>query len=181
MNFDHPRAIDWEAFHQALVDSRAGRSVHVPHYDFASHTRLPVRRIEPPRPLVIVDGLWLFLLPSVRECFDLRIFLNCPEQLRLEQRLARDLKERGRSPESVREQFWRTVAPMHNRYVRRQACLADVVLNQPPSEQEIRGLENMIRARLPDNSLLVETLSGQPSLIGSPMDAVAYQSRTIPF
>ena len=99
-----------------------------------------------PMPVILMDGLWLLWRPSVRELFDLRIFLTCPTQLRLERRMARDIAERGRTLESVREQFWKTVAPMHDRYIAPQARWADIVVTQPPSEEEFQRLLQLLRA-----------------------------------
>jgi len=137
INFDHPRAIDWPCLERVLKDCRAGRATHLPHYNFTSHTRLRTDQSWRPRPLIIVDGLWLLGRPAVRRLFDLRIFLDCPAELRLRRRLARDARERGRSHASVRRQFQATVAPMHGRYVTPQAAWADVVLKQPLQGAEI--------------------------------------------
>src|SRR5579859_2463241 len=117
VNFDHPRAIDWLSFEAVLRDCRAGGATAVPQYNFDTHTRLPEKRTLIPGPLVLVEGLWLLWLRQVRDLFDLKIFLDCPEPIRLERRLARDAVERGRTPESVRRQFFRQVAPMHERFV----------------------------------------------------------------
>jgi hypothetical protein len=101
--------------------------------------------------LVLVDGLWLLWRARVRKLFDLRVFLECPKQLRLERRLARDISERERSADSVREQFWKTVAPMHDSYVAPQVRWADMALRQPSSEAEIRDLVRTLRALLPQS------------------------------
>lgn len=130
LNFDHPAALDWEAFEGALTDLRAGRPCRLPEYDFATHTRIGTVALEP-RPLVLVDGLWLLRRPSVRRLFDLTVFLRCPEPERLRRRLARDIAERARTPEDVRAQFRTTVAPMHRLHVEPQARYADVVVEYP--------------------------------------------------
>ncbi|HYC69619.1 MAG TPA: hypothetical protein VEB66_00330 [Opitutaceae bacterium] len=130
LNYDHPGALDWEAFEAALRDLRAGRPCRLPAYDFATHTRVDATPLEP-RPLVIVDGLWLLRRPSVRHLFDLTVFLRCPEPERLRRRLARDIAERARTAEAVRAQFRATVAPMHRRFVEPQARWADVVVDYP--------------------------------------------------
>jgi uridine kinase len=146
VNYDHPRAIDWQLVEQVLRDCRAGRLTRLPHYCFASHTRLHEQEQWMPMPVILMDGLWLLWRPSVRELFDVRVFLTCPTQLRLERRVARDIAERGRSSESVRDQFWKTVVPMHDRYVAPQAGWADIVVTQPPSEEEIERLLELLRA-----------------------------------
>jgi uridine kinase len=148
INFDHPRAIDWPFLELVLRDCRAGRPTQLPQYNFATHARLDKCKRYLPTPLVLVDGLWLFWRARVRRLFDLRIYLECPTQLRLERRLARDVNERQRSADSVREQFWRTVMPMHECYVAPQVRWADRVLDQPSSEEEIRDLTRTLRALL---------------------------------
>ncbi len=140
LNFDHPDSIDWRRFILALQDCGAGRPTQVPRYDLVSHTRRPRGEIFCPAPLVLVEGLWLLWLPSVRRLFDFKLYLECPAQLRLERRLERDVKERGRTPVDVRVQFWKTVAPMHERFVAPQQRWADLALQQPPAEPDLHRL-----------------------------------------
>lgn len=129
LNFDHPRALDWERFEDCLRSLAQGAPARRPSYDFARHARVALAAFRP-RPLVIVDGLWLLRRPAIRELFDLRVFVDCPEPERLRRRIARDTAERGRTPASVRAQF-RTVAAMHERFVAPQAAWADLVLTHP--------------------------------------------------
>lgn len=149
LNFDHPRAIDWRRFETALRQARTKNEVNIPQYNFGTHTRLPHDQAWTPAPLVLVDGLWLMARGRVRRLFDFCLYLDCPGQLRLERRLSRDIAERGRTPASVREQFWKTVMPMHERHVAGQLLLADLVLQQPSSETEIEGLVATLRHLAP--------------------------------
>jgi uridine kinase len=149
-NFDHPSAIDWPLVESVLRDCRSGRTPRLPRYSFATHTRLPHYETWIPGPVVLIDGLWLLNKRTVNALFDLRIYLECPTQLRLERRLARDVAERGRTPNSIREQFWKTVSPMHDRYVAPQAMRADLVLRQPSNEADLRGLVETIRQLAPE-------------------------------
>ncbi|HSY16743.1 MAG TPA: zeta toxin family protein [Candidatus Acidoferrales bacterium] len=149
VNFDHPHAIDWPEFERVLRNCRNGNATRMPWYDFATHTRLPEGKDLIPGPLILVEGLSLLWLPRIWELFDLKVFLGCTPQLRLERRLIRDVTERGRTPDSVREQFLKTVAPMHREFVAPQAKWADVILQQPPTETELRKLIKMIQAELP--------------------------------
>ena len=146
LNFDDPDAIDWDLFEAALGKCRAGRQIELPQYDFTTHTRLSEGNSWRPARLVFVEGLWLLERPSVWAMFDLRIFLDCPEALRAERRLARDVSERGRTPESVQEQFYSTVAPMHYRFVEPQMILADIVLREPLQASDFDQLLETIRA-----------------------------------
>jgi uridine kinase len=150
INFDHPRAIDWPKVEAVLRDCRTGQAMRIPQYDFATHTRRPHDKLWAPGPLVLVDGLWLLSQPRVRTLFDLCIYLDCPAQLRLERRLSRDVAERGRTADAVREQFWTSVAPMHDRHVVSQFRQAHLVLQQPPSEAEIRDLIATLSTLAPD-------------------------------
>jgi uridine kinase len=161
INFDHPRAIDWPLVMQVLRACRAGQITRLPRYSFATHTRLQQREEWIPSSIVLMDGLWLFSRRAVRELFDLRIFLACATQLRLERRLARDVAERARLPEAVREQFWKTVAPMHDRFVAPQARWADIILNEPPSELEVRKLIDLVRGT--DRDSAPEGMRQQPA------------------
>lgn len=169
VNFDHPRAIDWPLVLQVLRDCRAGRITHLPRYSFATHTRLHRQQEWLPASSILMDGLWLFLRPAIREMFDLRIFLACATQLRLERRLARDVAERGRTSDSVREQFWKAVSPMHERYVAPQARWADIILTEPPSEAEVQSLIDTVRALEPGASSTGRKLSPLPAAVGNPV------------
>lgn len=128
LNFDHPDALETELLVAQLTELRAGRAVDVPVYDFASHRRTSERWRAEPRALVVVDGILALADPSLRACFDLRVFVDAPEELRLARRLARDIRERGRSEASVRAQFETTVRPMHTRFVEPSRAHADFVL-----------------------------------------------------
>ena len=127
-NFDHPDALETELLAAQLDALRAGRAVDVPSYDFALHRRRAETRRTEPRELVVVDGLLVLCDAALRARFDLRVFVAAPEPLRLERRLARDVAERGRSPESVRAQLAATVQPMHAAFVEPSRAHADLVV-----------------------------------------------------
>ncbi|HLZ53053.1 MAG TPA: hypothetical protein VKS19_01110, partial [Verrucomicrobiae bacterium] len=95
-----------------------------------------------------VDGLWLLWQPRIHELFDLKIYLDCPAQLRLERRLVRDAAERGRSDDSVRAQFWNHVAPMHDRFVAPQAEWANLILRAPLEDNGLRQLIEILKSEL---------------------------------
>lgn len=146
VNYDHPRAIDWSSVERVLRDCRAGRSTQVPDYDFATHTRLVLATSFQPRPVVLMDGLWLLLRPRLRALFDFSIYLDCPLHLRFERRLVRDAHERSRDPKAAGKQFMKTVLPMHRRFVEPQSAFADIVLRHSPTKPEIENLAETIRA-----------------------------------
>src|SRR5438552_2923487 len=105
INYDHPRAIDWPSVQQLLQDCRGGRICAVPRYDFKTHTRATFCQRWQPKPLILIEGLWLLLRPAIRRLFDFTIFIDCPARLRLHRRLTRDQIERGRDGASIRRQF----------------------------------------------------------------------------
>jgi uridine kinase len=145
VNFDHPHAIDWARLERALRALRAGRPVRIPVYDFASHCRRKRDRLFKPKPVVLVEGLWLLRRRQVRRLFDFSIFLDVPRRRRLERRLRRDVHERGRSRASVLEQFRRTVEPMHRKHVAPQARHADLVLRESCSPAQLATMAAGIR------------------------------------
>ena len=146
INFDHPRAIDWKSLERVLLDCRAGKAARLPCYDFKTHCRLRASNVLKPKPVILVDGLWLLRRPSIRRFFGLRIFLECPASLRLRRRLARDVLTRGRTRASIEKQFWNTVEPMHLKYVAPQIRWANVVLHDDCGKGEIEKLAAQLRA-----------------------------------
>lgn len=140
VNYDDPEAIEWGLLREFLENFRGGRPAFVPRYDFSSHCRNGQHVECTPTQLLIVEGLWLLTQTDVRELFDLSIYLECPAQVRLERRLSRDVVERGRRAEDVREVFETVVAPMHTRHVAPQRRWATVVLHDPVSEADLEGV-----------------------------------------
>lgn len=145
-NFDDPKAIDWVCLEKTLKQLMNRKPARVPCYDFATHCRRGEHTVLQPKAIIIVDGLWLLRRPSLRRLFDLKIFLECPTVLRFERRMHRDVAERGRTKESVCEQFIETVAPMHKKFVQSQARYADVVLPGTFSDEDVRALAKRIAA-----------------------------------
>ena len=116
-NFDDPAAIDWGKLREALSAMRVSEIIQLPIYDFATHTRKKETRTFSPPALVIWDGLWLLHHDWLRERFALTLFVNCDAQERFRRRAERDVRERGRTVESIRCQFFEHVQPMHERFV----------------------------------------------------------------
>lgn len=148
INFDHPDALDWECFRETLAAMAEGREVRVPVYDFGTHCRAAVGETVAPRPIMIVDGLWLLHRPEIRPLFSLGIYVHCPEEERLRRRVARDTAERGRTEASVHEQFQATVAPMHRLFVDPQAQHADLTISS--RHFDIAGLHAALWRLLPE-------------------------------
>jgi uridine kinase len=149
LNFDHPAALETELLVAQLAALRAGSAVDVPRYDFARHRRaVTTRRVEP-RQVVLVDGILVLADPALRACFDLRVFVDAAEELRLARRIARDVAERGRSAASVRAQFTATVAPMHAEFVAPSRAFAELcVANEAELERAFAPVAARVRALL---------------------------------
>ena len=130
-NFDEPAALDMDllAVHLALL--KAGRPVHAPLYDFETHRRRAATETVSPAALIIVEGLFLYALPALREVFDLRFFLDVPAAERLRRRIDRDVRERGRTEQEIIAQFREQVEPMYIRHVEPTRKHADAVLSLP--------------------------------------------------
>jgi uridine kinase len=127
-NFDVPTALDHELFFAQLSELAAGRAVDVPVYDFATHTRTnKTQRIEPQQ-YIVVEGLFVLYWSDVRSLFGTKVFVDLDDAICLERRIQRDVRERGRTAESVVKQFNETVAPMANLYVRTTREHADIVI-----------------------------------------------------
>ena len=145
INFDRPSAIDWSTFERVLKSCLLWRKTVVPRYDFKTHCRLPRSGILKPKPIMLVEGLWLMRSPRIRKFFGFRIFLDSPKPLRLRRRLARDVADRGRSRSSIREQFRKTVEPMHRKYVAPQLRRADIVLPADWDDDDVQHLAMAVR------------------------------------
>jgi uridine kinase len=128
VNFDAPEALDLELFVEHLGTLHRGQPVCPPSYCFVTHERRgPAERVGP-ADIILVEGLLLLLDPRARELLDLRIYLEAPEKLRFSRRLARDVRERGRTPQSVVAQYRTATSPAHRRYVEPSKTWADLVL-----------------------------------------------------
>lgn len=148
LNFDHPNAIDWPDLEHAVQELRAGRSAQLPSYDFKTHCRGACFRELSPKPIILMEGLWLLRQRPLRDWFDLKIFIECPASTRLRRRIERDLLARGRSRASVEKQFYGTVEPMHREFVSPQKRWADVVLPFDLTEYNVRQLAEKLKVKL---------------------------------
>lgn len=128
VNFDHPDSLETELLVEHLRELRLGRPVDIPIYDFTSHTRTDrTERVEVAQ-VVIVEGILIFVERDLRELFDVKIYIDTDADVRFIRRLRRDIEERGRSVESVCEQYLSTVRPMHLEFVEPSKRYADVII-----------------------------------------------------
>ena len=149
-NYDHPDAFDWELLNDHLAALTAGATVQVPVYDYAIHDRSDQCETVPASKVVVVEGILVLWEPRLRERFDLKIFVDTPADLRIIRRLRRDVAERGRTPESILDQYLTTVRPSHELFIEPSKRHADVIvpeggLNRPAIEvllARVRELTN---------------------------------------
>lgn len=127
-NFDHPAAIDFDLMASHVAALRQGSAVDMPVYDFKTHTRLAETLRVAPRSTIIVEGILVLEMDVVRNEMDLKIYVDTDSDLRFIRRLRRDMVERGRSLDSVIEQYLTTVRPMHLEFVEKSRRMADIIL-----------------------------------------------------
>jgi len=127
-NFDHPDALDNELLIHHVRKLKNGEAIDLPIYDFKTHTRLNETRAVDPKPIVIVEGILIFSEPRLLELMDIKVFVDTPDDIRFIRRLRRDIAERGRTVDSVIEQYTATVRPMHMQFVEPSKRYADVII-----------------------------------------------------
>lgn len=127
-NFDHPDAIDVDLMARHIQALREGRSIELPLYDFANHTRSAETRTVKPRGILVVEGILILELIEVRDLLDVKVYIDTDDDLRFIRRLRRDIQERGRSLDSVVNQYLTTVRPMHHEFVEKSRRYADLIL-----------------------------------------------------
>ncbi|MCK5440227.1 MAG: uridine kinase [Gemmatimonadetes bacterium] len=127
-NFDHPDSIEVRLFVEHIRALKAGQEIERPVYDFTVHARTTDTVPTIPRDVVIVEGILLFHFPEARAQLDIKIFVDTPSDIRLLRRITRDIHERGRTLESVTQQYLETVRPMHEEFVEPSKRHADVII-----------------------------------------------------
>jgi len=127
-NFDHPDSIDSDMLVNHLIRLKQGLVVEMPLYDFKSHTRSDEIEIIRPKQVVIVEGILIFAEPRVLDLLDMRVYVDTPDDIRFIRRLRRDIAERGRTVDSVIDQYYRTVRPMHFEFVEPSKRHADIII-----------------------------------------------------
>jgi uridine kinase len=149
-NYDHPDAYDWELLNDHLGRLVAGEAVQAPTYDFAVHNRSDVVRVIHPAPVIIVEGILVLHEPELRARFDLKIYVDADSDLRFIRRLTRDVAERGRTPESIIDQYLTTVRPGHEQFIEPSKRHADVIfaqggLNEPAHDLLLARVRDVTR------------------------------------
>ncbi|KZY67192.1 uridine kinase [Oleiphilus sp. HI0071] len=127
-NYDHPRAIEHDLLHAHIESLKSGQSVLMPRYDFAQHTRSGASIEIHPTPIIVVEGIMLFTHKALRDALDLKFFVDTPLDICLLRRLQRDTLERGRSVESVLNQYKHTVRPGYINFIAPTKEHADMII-----------------------------------------------------
>lgn len=127
-NFDHPDAFDHQLMRKQLQNLSEGKKIEIPIYDYANHTRSSKTRVVGPHHIVIVEGILLLYEKEMRDLMDIKIYVDTPLDICFLRRLRRDINERGRSVESVMEQYENTVRPMFLQFIEPSKRYADVIV-----------------------------------------------------
>jgi len=145
VNYDHPEALETGLLVEHLQHLKAGNAIEVPVYDFKTHRRrVETHRLEP-SPVVIVEGILVFVDEHLRRELDIKIFVDTEPDIRAIRRIRRDMKSRGRDFEAVRKQYYETVRPMHVQFVEPSKRTADLII---PEGGENRVAIDVLVARL---------------------------------
>ena len=140
-NFDHPDSIDINLLEKHLEQASKGNKINIPIYDFSTHVRLGETVSISNAKIIIVEGIFALHFSQLRKLYTLKIFMDTPENVRLERRLFRDVKERGRTVKSIMDQYNTTVLAMHNKYVEPSKIFSDLILD---GEDNINNIVNKI-------------------------------------
>lgn len=148
VNFDHPRALQFDLLCEHLKQLKQGQPVEIPSYDFATHTRRSELERAESRPVILIEGILIFSQPEIFEQLQTSVFVDAPEAVRLARRIRRDIAERSRTKESVEAQFFETVAPMHNQFV--EPCKTrseQIVSGERPFDESIERLVEKLKEK----------------------------------
>ena len=149
LNYDHPDAFDTELLCRHIKELKAGRRIEMPVYDYTAHNRSDRTTVVLPNPVIILEGIMIFVEPSLLELMDFRIFVDTDADERILRRIIRDVNERGRSLESVIRQYRQTVKPMHDQFVEPSKRKADIIIPEgAKNDAAVQVIMELIRSRL---------------------------------
>ena len=127
-NYDHPDAFETDLMVEQLKELKAGKAIRCPVYSYADHQRTSETELIQPSKVVIVEGILIFQDPRLREMLDIKIFVETDADVRILRRALRDVRDRGRTLESVITQYLTTVKPMHEQFVEPSRKYADIIV-----------------------------------------------------
>lgn len=140
LNYDHPDSIDFDLLIKHLIDLKNDKSINKPNYDFTTHLRTSKVETISSKEVIIVEGILLFIIPELRNLFNVKVFVDADDDIRLLRRIERDMQERKRDLQSIKDQYLLTVKPMHNEFVEPSKRYADIIIP--------RGKENEIAIKM---------------------------------
>jgi uridine kinase len=143
INFDHPRAIDFELLVQHLKELKKGKVIDQPVYSFVTHNRTDDTVTTHPRKVMIVEGILILTNQELREMFDIKVFVHADSDERLIRRLKRDIAERGRDMEEVLNRYQTTLKPMHQQFIEPTKAFADIII---PNDKYTTVAIDVVRA-----------------------------------
>lgn len=143
LNYDYPGAFDNDLFHEHLLRLQNGQSIEMPTYDYTIHTRSDKTITINPTKIILIEGILVLENKKIRNITDTKVFIDADSDVRLQRRILRDTKERGRSLDSVLEQFIKQVKPMHEKYVEPTKKYADIII--PRGAKNTKGIEILLR------------------------------------
>lgn len=152
LNYDHPDAFETDYMIRQIQELKEGRSIEHPTYDFALHNRAKETVSMEPKPVIIVEGILVLEDEALRDLMDLKVFVDTDAEERLTRRILRDTRERGRSVESVINQYITTVKPMHEKFIEPSKKYADVIIprgghNLPALQLLERYIEHLLQVQ----------------------------------
>ncbi len=127
-NFDHPDAIEFDLLISQLRALKDGQSIEVPQYDYSTHSRKLNTRVIRPHRVIIIEGILIMNEMDVRDLMDIKVFVDTEADIRFIRRLKRDIRDRKRSLDTVIDQYYRTVRPMHESFVETSKRYADIII-----------------------------------------------------
>ena len=149
VNFDHPKAFDWPLIREQISALKRGETIQKPKYDFVIHGRSKEVDIVEPKEIILIEGIMALVNKDLRAIGDLKIFINASRERRLVRRLERDTKERGRTFDSIVEQYFTTVQPMFEEIIAPSQYYADLIINNEGySTKSIDVLASVIQLML---------------------------------
>jgi uridine kinase len=145
INYDHPDSLEHDLLCEHLRQLQRGEKIDIPQYDFTKHARRPDTLSIGNHTIVVLEGILVLSVPELRDLMDIRIFMDTPLDICLLRRLSRDILERGRSVESVLEQYQTTVRPMYLQFIEPSKRYADIII---PRGGANRIAIDMIKAKI---------------------------------
>ena len=136
INWDHPKSFDWKLMVGQINDLKNGKPIEKPIYDFTIHGRSGKTEIVEPKELIIIEGIMALVNKDLRLLGDLKVYINASRERRLVRRIERDQRERGRTYESIIEQYFSTVLPMYEEIIAPSQYYADIIINNDGYENK---------------------------------------------